>query len=97
MKLSLYLQSLSDPQPPGGAAPLLTALWYDAHGDWDRAHRITQDAAGRDACAVHAYLHRKEGDLANADYWYQRAGSNRPDSALSTEWRELVEQLAERM
>jgi hypothetical protein len=57
-----------------------------AHGDWDRAHGAAQ--AGEDAASawVHAYLHRVEGDLANADYWYRRAGRQRPVTELQAEW-----------
>lgn len=54
-------------------SPLLQALWYDVHGDWDKAHDLTQDLETPDGAWLHAYLHRKEGDLFNADYWYRRA------------------------
>ena len=54
-------------------SPLLLALWHDAKGDWDGAHRVAQDVDGENAAWVHAYLHRKEGDASNADYWYRRA------------------------
>jgi hypothetical protein len=52
----------------------LLALWWDAQGDWEKAHEVAQDVAGADGAWVHAYLHRKEGDLGNAAYWYRRAG-----------------------
>jgi hypothetical protein len=83
--------SLADEVPPGGLHPLLQALWHDARGQWDRAHALVQSQQGAAAAAVHAYLHRKEGDLENADYWYARAGIQRPAAALESEWRELVE------
>src|SRR5947207_3353376 len=51
----------------------LLALWWDARGDWEKAHQVAQDVAGRDGAWVHAYLHRKEGDLGNAGYWYRQA------------------------
>ena len=70
--------------------PLLRALWHDAHGDWNRAHSIAQDIESPDAAWVHAYLHRKEGDLANAGYWYRQAGKQRPSVSLAEEWTELV-------
>lgn len=71
-------------------SPLLQALWYDAQGDWDKAHDLTQGIETPAAAWVHAYLHRKEGDIFNADYWYRRAGKSRPSGTLEEEWEELV-------
>jgi len=68
----------------------LQALWQDAHGDWERAHALCQEAKSRDGDWVHAYLHRKEGDLGNAGYWYARAGRPMPDVDIEQEWRALV-------
>lgn len=70
-------------------SPLLQALWHDAHGDWDKAHDLTQDIETPDGAWVHAYLHRKEGDIWNADYWYRRAGKVRPSGTLEEE-REVI-------
>ena len=53
---------------------VLLALWWDAHGDWNKAHEIAQDVSGADGAWVHAYLHRREGDVSNAGYWYRQAG-----------------------
>ena len=58
---------------PEGLSPALQALWHDARGDWDTAHTRAQEDRGRGGAWVHAYLHRKEGDVSNAAYWYQRA------------------------
>jgi hypothetical protein len=71
------------------------ALWHDAKGDWERAHNCAQEDHGRDGSWVHAYLHRKEGDLGNANYWYARAGRKMPDRlvSLQTEWTELAQAL----
>src|SRR6478752_2991228 len=71
--ITQFLATLDDRQPPG-VSPLLDALWFDARGQWDKAHALAQDIDGRDAALVHAYLHRKEGDLGNARYWYRQAG-----------------------
>jgi hypothetical protein len=76
-----------------GLSPPLAALWWDARGDWASAHDAAQSDSGAEAAWVHAYLHRKEGDLANADYWYRRAGRKRPGVALEDEWRMLAEAL----
>jgi len=79
--------------PPAGLAPLLRALWFERQGDWDAAHRITQDESGANAARVHGYLHRKEGDSGNARYWYSQAGGSRPPESFEAEWRLLAELL----
>jgi hypothetical protein len=68
----------------------LKALWYDAKGNWDEAHQIIQDVPDKNASWIHAYLHRKEGDINNADYWYNQAGRKRPNISLNEEWEEIV-------
>ncbi|MBK7871761.1 MAG: hypothetical protein IPJ74_14320 [Saprospiraceae bacterium] len=83
-------RSLAHPQD---LPPLLQALWQDAQGNWHKAHEIAQDIETPDGAWVHAYLHRKEGDLWNADYWYRRAGRTRPDMTLEEEWEEIVKGL----
>lgn len=70
--------------------PLLHALWHDAQGNWDRAHQIAQDIETPEGAWVHAYLHRKEGDQFNADYWYRRAGRPSCKTSLEAEWGEIV-------
>ena len=85
-----FRESLKEPRPPRGLAAPLRALWHDARGNWDRAHEIVQDEGGKAAARVHAYLHRKEGDTANADYWYARSGEERPRGGLEKEWESLV-------
>ena len=95
MDFDQFERSLGGESPPRGVGGLLQALWHDAHGDWDRAHALAQKETGRAAAAVHAYLHRKEGDLGNADYWYQRAARTRPATRLATEWKALVREFLE--
>jgi hypothetical protein len=70
---------------------LLKALELDAKGDWDTAHRIVQQFYTPEACWIHAYLHRKEGDLGNAGYWYSRANKSRSNKSLDDEWKEIYE------
>lgn len=65
-------------------------LWWDAKGDWTKAHESAQQDEGPQGSWVHAYLHRKEGDSSNAAYWYGRAGKHAAKSALETEWTEIV-------
>ena len=82
--------SLSESRAPAGLPPLVEALWHERRGDWTRAHEITQDLSGADAAWVHAYLHRREGDLANAAYWYRHASRPVVRGSLDEEWRAIV-------
>ncbi len=76
--------------------PLL-ALWWDARGDWEKAHAVAQeDVDTPEGAWVHAYLHRKEGDTMNAAYWYRWAGQPVANDDLAAEWERLVEALLER-
>jgi hypothetical protein len=86
-----FFQSLADSEPPSGLTPILAALWWDGKGDWKRAHALVDDLETPDAMAVHAYLHRKEGEQWNADYWYRRAGTTHQRPTLEAEWGALVE------
>ena len=90
MRLGDFRDSLSKTKPPDELGSLLRALWHDAKGDWSRAHEIVQDEEGRDAAWVHAYLHRKEGDLSNAGYWYGRAGRPACTTSLEDEWEAIA-------
>jgi hypothetical protein len=85
-----FARSLTDGAPPADLSPPLAALWWAAKGDWDRAHGVVQDDAGRDAAWVHAYLHRVEGDLDNAGYWYRRARREMASGPLAEEWDAIV-------
>ena len=69
----------------------LQALLEDARGDWDRAHQIAQSISSWEGAWIHAYLHRKEGDLGNSSYWYRRAGKAMPEYGLQREWSELYD------
>ncbi len=88
-----FIESVDDERPPNGLSETLTSLWWDNKGDWDTAHSIAQDIPTKQGSAVHAYLHREEGVLWNADYWYSRAGRGRPDISLEEEWKLLVEEM----
>ena len=78
---------------PDALSLALQALWQDARGDWGAAHTLAQQAANRDGDWVHAYLHRKEGDEANAGYWYARAGRPLPQTPLEEEWVAIAREL----
>jgi hypothetical protein len=73
MDMETFVGSLDAGTPPAGAGPLIVALWHGLRGEWDDAHNIAQDDDSADAAWVHAWLHRQEGDLPNASYWYRRA------------------------
>jgi hypothetical protein len=91
MKSEEFIETVDKDKPPLGLAEVLRSLWWDKKGDWDRAHSIAQDIPTAQGSAVHAYLHREEGVLWNADYWYSRAGRKRPAMSLEEEWLSLVE------
>ena len=93
MNFSDFVESIKNDAPPNGLSGPLAALWWDLKGDWTTAHGHVDDLSSKDAMAVHAYLHRKEGSLANADYWYARAGRECHRSSLEEEWRALVSKL----
>ena len=90
-----FIKSVADEQPSAGLSETLTSLWWDKKGDWDTAHAIAQEIPTEQGSAVHAYLHREEGVLWNADYWYSRAGRSRPDVPLEAEWQSLVTEMLE--
>jgi hypothetical protein len=79
----------TDPENLQGKSELL-ALWFDGHDDWEKSHDQVDQLPGKSAARIHAYLHRKEGDQWNADYWYKKAGESLPNLALEEEWAELV-------
>jgi hypothetical protein len=78
--------TLASSTPPPALRGALLALWHDARGDWDMAHRVAQDVDDASGAWVHAYLHRKEGDESNAAYWYRRAGKPIARGSLDEEW-----------
>jgi hypothetical protein len=93
MTLAEFRDSLKLPHPPAGLSAVLLALWHDARGDWEAAHRVAQDIDTEAGAWIHAYLHRKEGDLGNAAYWYRRAGRAVAKAALEEEWETIAEEL----
>ena len=99
MTMEEFQRSLNADEPPTDLPPALTALWWDARGNWERAHSFAQDDEGASGAWVHAYLHRKEGDRGNAGYWYRRAGKSFCEKSLPEEWlsisQELIQQESE--
>lgn len=90
MTFEAFKDSLAAQQPPASLSVYAQALWYDGRNNWQQAHDLIQDLPDKKAAWIHAYLHRREGDTWNADYWYNRAGQKRPQVSLQVEWEQLV-------
>jgi hypothetical protein len=88
-----FQSSLTAESPPQDLPPLAAAMWWDAKGDWARAHEIAQELNTADAAWVHAYLHRKEGETSNAAYWYGKAGKPLCLTTFKEEWIEIVQRM----
>jgi hypothetical protein len=93
MTLDDFKRSLTRSKPPAKLAAALTALWWAAKDDWARAHELVMDQGGRDCAWVHAYLHRVEGDLDNARYWYGQARRPVARGALQAEWDAIAAEI----
>ena len=93
MTLDDFRNSLAETGPPAEISLPLAGLWWDAKGDWTRAHECAQQVETRDGAWVHAYLHRKERDQSNAEYWYGRAGKPVCREPLEIEWRQIAQAL----
>jgi len=96
MDLAAFRASLAVAAPPEGLGPALQALWWEAKGDWRRAHELAQADEGGAGDWVHAYLHRKEGDAGNAGYWYRRADKPASRAPLAEEWATIATALLAR-
>ena len=88
--LTAFKQSLNLAEPITGLSVQLRSLWYDGKGDWRQAHAQVDQLTDQASALVHACLHRKEGDIWNANYWYNKAGQTRPNISLEKEWEALV-------
>ena len=91
MNFDEFKDSLNETLPRENLSVCLLSLWYDGKGDWTKSHDLVDSLTSTDAAHVHAYLHRKEGDLSNANYWYRRAAQKMPAYGLQKEWEELVQ------
>ena len=90
MNYEEFIMSIGGQKSPAQLNKYSTILWYDSKGKWDVAHNLAKAIYNRDGSLLHAYLHRKEGDLANAVYWYSNADKEMPNISLNEEWEELV-------
>lgn len=91
-----FEKSLENSNAPFPLSDLLAAMWWDAKGDWSKAHGIADGYGTPDGDWVHAYLHRKEGDNWNANYWYRRAGKPIPKQTLDEEWETICKYLLDK-
>jgi hypothetical protein len=88
--------SLAQASPPTGLSVPLQALWWAGKNNWDKAHQLVMGDDSADAAWVHAYLHRVEGDLPNARYWYRQATREPAMNALDAEWAAIVSEFVSR-
>lgn len=93
MDLNQFTQSVKETTPPANLSHALQALWWDAKGDWHKAHEQAQAQDDAVGAWVHAYLHRKEGDASNAGYWYRRARKPHAVVSLDEEWTAIAQAL----
>lgn len=93
--IDLATSASTDSQPPAGLGKIAECLWYAKAGEWDKAHDLCQDLPGQPGSWIHAWLHREEGDLGNAGYWYSRAGKTMPSKnvTLADEWMSIAKDL----
>jgi hypothetical protein len=96
LDLEEFISRCADTEPPRGVEPVLEALWWTRKGNWERAHEIIMAHEGEpDADWVHAYLHRLEGDIPNAHYWYRRAKKAPATGSLDIEWQQILDVVLE--
>jgi len=88
-----FILAIENNEPPSNQPLYIQSLWWDAKGDWNKAHSLIDSLNDKNSCLVHAYLHRKEGDIWNADYWYRRANAQRPSVSLDEEWKNITMKL----
>lgn len=93
MTFEQFRESVWADNSPRGLGAALAGLWWDGKGDWNKAHESAQQDNEAAGAWVHAYLHRKEGDLSNAAYWYQRAGKPVAQNSFEDEWKEIASSL----
>ena len=95
--IDVFRSSVSAASPPADVGPALQALWWLLKDDWGQAHKCVQGHEGEPDCDwVHAHLHRVEGDLSNAGYWYRHAKRPVATCSLQDEWAEVATELLER-
>ena len=97
MNIDDFVKTFEKREKPEDLPIEIQALWVERDGDWREAHELVQVLETKEAFWVHAYLHRREGDIGNAQYWYNRAEKEIPDISLDEEWRKIAESLLDRL
>jgi len=92
MDLAEFERTLAADAPPAGLSPALLGCWHALRGAWERAHDAVQPD-GPECAWVHAALHREEGDLPNARYWYRLAGRPEASGDPAAEYRAIAAEL----
>jgi len=93
MDIDTFKGTIAGDAPPDGLSLALQALWQDAKGNWDEAHKLAQAQKDETGAWVHAYLHRVEGDLRNAGYWSRNAHKPECTAPLAEEWADIASAL----
>jgi hypothetical protein len=91
--LETFKAAVARGEEPPDLPPPLRALWLDGSGNWTAAHELAGDIETPDGARIHAYLHRKEGEVDNARYWYRQAGRAPFEGSLADEWSTLAGEL----
>ena len=85
-----FILTIENDEFPSALPLYLQALWYDAKGDWNKAHSLIDSLDDKNSCPRACISTRKEGDINNADYWYRRANAKRPSISLQEEWKAIA-------
>ena len=90
MKYNNFIKLSKESEPSKILSGINLVLWYMVKDNWDLAHNIVQDINTETASWIHAYLHRVEGDIDNAHYWYNRANKEPASESLESELNDII-------
>ena len=93
MQYDDFIKSTKESEPTDKLSGVHLAIWYAVKNNWDMAHNIVQDINTQTASWIHAYLHRVEGDISNAHYWYNRAKKEPSSESLKSELDDIIQLL----
>ena len=90
MQYDDFIKLTKESEPSDKLSGVHLAIWYAVKDNWDMAHNIVQNIHTDTASWMHAYLHRFEGDISNAHYWYHRAGQESSSESLESELNNII-------
>ena len=93
MKYDDFIKLTKKSEPSDNLAGIHLVIWYAVKDNWDMAHNIVQEINTETASWIHAYLHRVEGDISNAHYWYNRARQEPSSESLESELDDIIKSL----